>query len=835
MGQVWLAEDDRSARSVALKLIRPERVSSRSQAFFEREARAGERLSHPGLVRVFEHGESNGVAYIAMELVETARTLRNLLDEQILAPVLSEDAYRRTAELFLRIAEAMQAAHDEGVVHRDLKPQNVLLTQDGRPKIADFGLARIEDETAVSMTGDLAGTYAYMSPEQVAARRMGIDHRSDIFSLGVVLYEMLALRRPFDGDTSQQIVRQILVKDPPDPNTIRSRVPRALSVVCGKCLEKDPDRRYASMAALAEDLRRFLADEPVRAKPPSLLQRTRRWIVRHPTPSSLLALGAIALAVISVLLARLVRSNELLEGERGELAAANLQLKVERDEVSRQVAIAGAVNTFLNEDLLEAASPAERKGLDFTVREALDQAARAIEGRFPDQPLVEAAIRSTIGTTYFELGRFEDSLEHFEIAHSLRVETLGELDLETLTALEAVALAAHRSGREDAEALTRRVVELAVVNFGENDALTLSATVNLALVCQDHGQLEEAESHLKRALSGFSALFGARDDRTLTTKSNLGALYDARGKYVEGEALLREVLRVRRDVDPEHPRTLKSADKLANLLERTERASEAIELHRATLASRLATLGEGHVDTRASMNNLATALSRAGEFEEAGRIFEQLLATQILQLGPEDDRTVSTKNNLGLNHKRRGSYEDAERLYLEVVEILRRKHKASHPFTMSAINNLGSLYLKMDALERAEAYLIECYQLRSEHLRPGHPQAMQSLRKLAKMYADDGRPEEAAELYGEGAVVSAREDLEPPLHAGYYLRRQAASLLVAEQPVDAELVLREAYRDYVQRVGVEHEDTRAVASELAGLLEQQGRAEEAADWAARSQ
>ncbi len=215
MGTVFEAEQKSLNKKVALKVLLPERVDKRAIAFFAREARAGGRLSHPGIVTVFAAGESEGIHYIAQELVTGRGTLRDFIDDARAKSELEADHYRKVAELFAAIADALQTAHDSDVIHRDLKPQNILITDDGRPKVTDFGLAKITTELSISRTGDIAGTYFYMSPEQVTARRIGIDSRTDIFSLGVVLYEALVTARPFDGDTSHQVAERILFHDPP--------------------------------------------------------------------------------------------------------------------------------------------------------------------------------------------------------------------------------------------------------------------------------------------------------------------------------------------------------------------------------------------------------------------------------------------------------------------------------------------------------------------------------------------------------------------------------------------------------------------------------------------
>jgi hypothetical protein len=256
--------------------------------------------------------------------------LKDFLDEAARVPELPAAHDQHVARIMAEIAEAMQAAHEAGVIHRDLKPQNVLITSEDRPKVTDFGLARVTDESALSESGDFVGTYFYMSPEQVAARRMGIDHRTDVFSLGIVLYELLALRRPFEGDTRFQVAVQILTKDPPDLRTIRSRVPRDLAIIAGKALEKDRNRRYSTMKELAADLRRHLLNEPIQARPPTRLERVAKWTKRNPAKGAAAALATVTFTAIAFLLASNLRANRALAAKSEELEAKSLESEQRR-------------------------------------------------------------------------------------------------------------------------------------------------------------------------------------------------------------------------------------------------------------------------------------------------------------------------------------------------------------------------------------------------------------------------------------------------------------------------------------------------------------------------
>jgi WD40 repeat protein len=348
MGQVWEAKQLSLSRQVAVKFVRPERVTKHQLELFAREARAGGRLSHSGIVAVYGHGESDGLAWIAMELVPGAWDLRDFLDEVVRMGDVPDGYDKKVAQFVAKVADAVQAAHDAGVIHRDLKPQNILITESDDPKVTDFGLARIVDEQALSHTGDFAGTYFYMSPEQVAAKRAGLDHRTDVFSLGVVLYEMLSFQRPFQGDTEHQIAEQILIKDPPALRTIRSKIPRNLAVICSRAIEKDRDKRYQSIKDFASDLRRWLENKPILATPPTTLDRCMKWVRRNPTKSASGALVVIAVALLSWSGLILAGANKALEEQAEELTATNVDLDKSLIAVMAQKDRAVAAEVLVN-------------------------------------------------------------------------------------------------------------------------------------------------------------------------------------------------------------------------------------------------------------------------------------------------------------------------------------------------------------------------------------------------------------------------------------------------------------------------------------------------------
>jgi WD40 repeat protein/serine/threonine protein kinase len=340
MGTVWEAEQASLGRRVAVKTLASHLgLSENAVERFHREAGAGGRLQHDGIVGIFEIGEADGTHYMAQELVAGGMTLAHVLAFVRESGEVPSDYYPALAEWFTRIADAMQVAHDAGVVHRDLKPANILISEQGEPKVGDFGLALVNDDLVLSRTGELAGTPFYMSPEQAMGKRIGIDDRTDLFSLGATLYEALTLRRPFEGDTSQQVLEKIMMEDPPDPRVVRGRVPEDLAVICMKALEKQRERRYATMVDFADDLRRQLADEPILARPPGPLTRTLKWTRRHPVRSVAAALIVGALAIVTVLLVELQDRSDALATSLGLESALRMDLATalaSESELSKQ-------------------------------------------------------------------------------------------------------------------------------------------------------------------------------------------------------------------------------------------------------------------------------------------------------------------------------------------------------------------------------------------------------------------------------------------------------------------------------------------------------------------
>ena len=436
MGTVYEAEQVSLRRKVALKLL-PPHLSFSDEAVhkFRREAEAGGKQSHPGIVAIHAVGEEEGVHYIAQELVADGFTLADKLEEIRKTGKQPTGYFREVAQLIAEIADALQHAHESGVIHRDIKPSNILLTDDGSPKVTDFGLAKVEDALALSRSGDFAGTPFYMSPEQAMSRRMGIDHRTDIFSLGVTLYEALTLERPFSGETSHEVLKRIMLFDPEGPHKANPRVPSDLSTICLKAMEKMPERRFQNMKAFGDDLQRFLSGDVILAKPAGFQTRLWKRVKRQPVVSAAIGVALIALVAFAVVVPWIIAAQkeaarvEIAKERDRAVAAEKEAVAAHKDAETERLRTEGALR--LVEAEKERALTAEK-----VARDRYEEITRLSDIRRLAELLDEAEDMWPAHPDDIDL--FEDWIENAE-------ELLGRLELHRGSLAEA---------REKVEAVT---------------------------------------------------------------------------------------------------------------------------------------------------------------------------------------------------------------------------------------------------------------------------------------------------------------------------------------------------------------------------------------------
>jgi len=668
MGVVYLVEQRTPVRRrVALKVIKVGMDTKQVIARFEAERQALALMSHAGIARVLDAGATaEGRPYFAMEYVPGI-PITKFCDQQRLS-------MRQRLELFVQVCEAIQHAHQKGIIHRDIKPSNVLVTDmdgDAVPKVIDFGVAkatsqRLTENTIYTQHGMLIGTPEYMSPEQAEMSPLDVDTRTDVYSLGVLLYELLIGALPLDPGqlrraAIQEMQRIIREQEPPslssrlsslgdtgfeiaerrrtDLGSLLKRVKGDLGWITWKTLEKDRARRYSSAAELAADIHRHLRHEPVVASPPSKTYRVGKFVRRHRVGVGAAVTGLLALLV-------------------GLAASTVLYLRAEE-----QRAIAEAINEFLNNDLLAAVAP-EEQGREVTMREVLDATSGSIEGKFPQQPLVEASIRHTLGKTYRSLGEFEPSERHLRVALVVRREQLGEEHPDTLSSMAALAATLWSQGDlAGAQALYEEVSDVRRQVFGPKHPDTLGAMGGLAATLWEQGDLAGAQTLLEEILDVRRQVLGPEHPDTLWAIETLGTTLWSQGDLAGARALQEEALDVRRQVlGPEHPDTLLSMSNLAATLWSQGDLEGARELEQEVLDVRRRVLGPEHPDTLWAMKNLATTLREQGQLRRAGELLEQALRGYERTLGTKHRYTASVMWQLAETLRAEGNDGEAEAL-----------------------------------------------------------------------------------------------------------------------------------------------------------------------------
>jgi serine/threonine protein kinase/tetratricopeptide (TPR) repeat protein len=752
-GLVFVAEQQEPVRrKVALKVIKPGMDSAQVIARFEAELQALALMDHPHIAKVLDAGATeSGRPYFVMELVRGI-PITEYCDKNQLAP-------RERLELFVTLCKAIQHAHQKGIIHRDIKPSNVLVTShDGKPvaKVIDFGMAKamhqqLSARTIYANFAQMIGTPLYMSPEQAEMSGLDIDTRSDIYSLGVLLYELLTGTTPLERTRIAQaaydeIRRLIREEEPPRPSlrlsssdalasiaAQRHTEPAKLSrLVRGdldwismKALEKDRTRRYETANSLARDIELYLSDEPVEACPPSASYRLRKFAKKHRMAlATVAAVALLLIAGISVSSWQAVRAmraeadaNDAAEAARRAKVDAEQQKEkalqsaareaeerkkadVAKSDAEAKEVEAKAVLQFVEDNVLSAGRPkGEAGGLghDVPLRDAINASLPVLGTSFAAQPLVEARLRLTLGNTFHYLG-------------------------------------------EPAQAAT---------------------------------QYEQARSLYTRHL-------GPNDSDTLDSMNNLANCYCDLHRHAEALKLREETLAARKRVlGPDHPSTLMSMSNLANSYAALHRHAEAIKLREETLAARQRVLGPDHPDTLMSMHNLARNYAAVNRHAEAVKLFEDALAAQKRVLPADHPDTLMTMNNLANCYADLDRHAEALKLREETLAAQKRVLPADHPDTLMSMHNLANSYADLN--RRAEALKLreETLAARKRVLPPGHSDTLASMNNLANSYADLNRHAEAIKLLEETLAAEKRAippDLRAVLRTAFNLSRSYVAL-----------------------------------------------------------
>jgi serine/threonine protein kinase len=720
MGTVWMAQQSAPIRRlVALKVIKAGMDSKQVLARFEAERQALALMDHPSIARVLDAGAApGGRPFFVMELVKGV-PLTKYCDEQRLTP-------KQRLELFVPVCQAIQHAHQKGIIHRDVKPSNVLVAlYDGRPvpKVIDFGIAkatghRLTEHTAVTGFGTVVGTLEYMSPEQAELNQLDIDTRSDIYSLGVLLYELLTGSPPFTKKELEkagmlEMLRVIREQEPSKPSTklstadglptlaanrgtepakLTKLVRGDLDWIVMKALEKDRNRRYESANGMAADVLRYLADEPVHAGPASARYRLRKFVRRH--RGAVLATGI----VLAVLLAGVVVSTwQAIRATRSEAA--------ER----RSATVARAINRYLIEDLLDAATPDEAQGRKITVEEVLDRAAIKVDTAFPDEPEVEAGVRLAIGRAYLSLSLYGKADPHL-----------------------------------------RRALELREVHLGVDHADTLEAMQQVGWLCAYQGKFDEAEHLHSRALDGLRRAHGNEHPAVLAQMYNLGWVLAERHQHDRAEPIFRECFEMQRRVlGEEHPDTLETMDKLTQVIIHQSRWREAEPLANRCLEIKQRVLGDNSPATLDARRTVYMVLKVEGKWLEAERLCRENLTAAVRIFPPNHRETLLYKADLGSLCLHLGRFSDAERELRECRDGLSQTVGATHDQSLSCASQHSLSLLELGKLHEAEQEAREALKaMQAKGTGPGQ-HSYGNLARLGKVLCGRGKWAEGEKCLNE--------------------------------------------------------------------------------------
>jgi eukaryotic-like serine/threonine-protein kinase len=755
MGIVYKARQLKANRTVALKMILAERFASPEDVQrFETEASAAATLDHPNIVPVFEVGEHAGQHFYSMGFVD-GPSLSEMLRNGPLTP-------KEAARVMRLVAQAVAYAHAKGVIHRDLKPQNILLSRDGSPRVADFGLAKqLSGSGELTATGQVLGTPNFMSPEQARGAHDEIGPLSDVYSLGAVLYCLLTGRSPFQAANVIETLRQVATQEPVSPRLLNAAVDLDLETITLKCLQKEPAKRYTTATQLADDLDNFLARRPIHARPVGATERVWRWSRRNPLAASLCAAIAMLLIVggvggttLAVVASRnAVRADEnALRADRNarqsDESARRADQKTE-DALARE-AETKAVLGFVENRIIAAARPereSEGLGRKVTLRKAIESALPYVAQSFPNQPLIEARLRLTMAGSFHDLGDEQTAAKQAEAARALYTR--------------------HR---------------------GPDHPDTLESMSDLAVIYEALGRYADALKLNEETLALKKAKLGPDHPETLISMNNLAASYQALGRYADALKLKQETLALRKaKLGPDHPATLMSMNNLANSYRALGRYADALKLKQEALALMKAKLGPDQPYTLLCMNSLASTYADLGRSADALKLWEETLPLGKAKLGADHLITLSTMNNLAEIYRELGRYGESVKLNQEALGRMEAK-LPDHPFTFESMSNLAKTYAALGRHAEALRLNEKTLALRKAKLGTDDPDTLDSMCHLATSLVAVHRSAEAVPVIREAAAKLEklkRTDPDSLYEAACFRAVTAAALCAADKSTSA--------------------------------------------------
>ena len=842
MGVVYLAEQRTPHRRVALKVIKAGMDTRHVVARFETEREALAMMDHPNIATVFDAGETDtGRPYFAMEYVPGV-PITDYCDRHQLST-------RERLTLFLQVCAAIQHAHQKGIIHRDIKPSNVLVTVvEGEPvpKVIDFGVAkaisrRLTEKTLFTELGLLVGTPEYMSPEQAEMTGLDVDTTTDIYALGVLLYELLVGALPFDSASLRragyaEIQRIIRQQEPARPSTritglgdtaneiARRRhtdVPSLLREVRGdldwitlRAMEKDRTRRYPSASEFAADVRRHLAHEPVVARPAGVAYRGLKFFRRHRVGVAASVAAVAALVVFGI-----------------TMAAQSARIAVERDAARRERDRAERVSSFLV-SLFEASDPDRSKGEKVTARQILDLGRQRLESELEDQPQTRAALLHTIGSVYAALDLTEQAEALLADAAEARRGASGPARTELADTLHMLARVRLLRGNLDgAEPAYEEVLRLRRELHGPEHPAVARAMANLGVVVFNRGQYDRAEQYYRQAAAMERRVGDATIAASMT--GTLGEALMKLGRVTEAIALQQEALAVvRRALGPENTRTLAHMNNLAHALTAAGRYGEADPLLRELVDVSRKMLGSEHFQVAMALDNLGKNLEGQGRFLDAEPVLEEALAIYGKVRRAPFSETAWTLTHLASVRTNLLKFELAERTYREAIAMFEAARNAVPGDAAFAWDGLGELYMARHDLQEAERAFRRALEIRNAIGDKGHG-LWESQSLLAKVECERGKPE-VGEPLARQSVDHRRSVREPhPVGVAFAESVLGRCYVASGKYAEAEALLLRAH-EALRGGAPASQSTRYAAASLVVLYDSWKKPEKAAAWRVRS-
>ncbi len=841
MGAVYLAvrADDQYRKRVAIKLIKRGLDTDEILSRFRHERQILASLDHPNIARML-HGDTtaDGLSYFVMEYVEGVP-----IDAYCDSKKLSTAA---RLELFRKVCAAVHYAHQNLVVHRDLKPGNILVTDEGEPKLLDFGIAKLLNPelygqtiapTAVAlrlMTPD------YASPEQ--ARGAKITTASDVYSLGVLLYELLTGHRPYHLKSTERVeIERVICEEQPEkpstivkrredipgdagtartitpesvsktregePDKLRRRLEGDLDNIVLMAMRKEPERRYLSAGQLAEDIRLHLEGLPVIARKDTFGYRAGKFIKRNKLGVGIAAAFALLLVVSAVLIVR-------------QSARAGR----ERDKAQR-------VSGFLV-DLFKGSDPGEARGKNVTAREILDKGAARIENELEDQPEVQATLMDTVGMVYRSLGLYDSAIPLLEKSLKLRRETLGGESADTAQSLSDLGWTLAEAQRsKEAEPLLNEAIRIRRKLLGDENQQTAESINLLAYVRKEQGDVDAAEALYRESLALRRKIFGTTHHDVAQSLNNLALLLSEKGNYEAADQLYQETLDIDRKLTgAEDPEALTHLANYALLKDSRGEYDAAEKLYGQVVAARRKVQGNEHPNLAVSLNNLAETLRQKGDYTAAEPLYREALAIFIKQTG-EDNLSVATlTQNLARMFYDKGDYTAAEPLYRKALPVYRKQLGDENARTARTLSNLAQLLYEKGDTAAAEQQLRQALQTQRKLYPQGHKDVAATLVALGRLLTDTNRAAEA-----EGFLREASEMRRAKLPAGNYQIAEAQSALGGALSAlhrfdEAEPLLNEGYETLKAGRGDENKLTRQARLRLYTLYQTWGKPDRAAPY-----